>query len=38
MLKKSLWVAGLRLWFHVNGIDESNVHNPYKPKSKGLGN
>lgn len=38
MLKKSLGVAGLRLWFHVNGIDESNVHNPYKPKSKGLGN
>ena len=38
MLKKSLGVAGLRLWFHANGIDESNVHNPYKPKSKGLGN
>lgn len=38
MLKKSLGVPGLRLWFHANGIDESNVHNPYKPKSKGLGN
>jgi len=38
MLKKSLGVAGLRLWFHANGIDESNVHNPYKPKSKELGN
>lgn len=37
-LKQSLGVAGLRLWFHANGIDESNVHNPYKPKSKGLGN
>ena len=38
MLKKSLGVPGLRLCFHANGIDESNVHNPYKPKSKGLGN
>lgn len=38
MLKKSLGVPGLRLWFHSNGIDESNVHNPYKPQSKGLGN
>ena len=38
MLKQSLGVTGLRLWFHANGIDESNVHNPYKPKSKGLGN
>lgn len=38
MLKKNLGVVGLRLWFHANGIDESNVHNPYKPKSKGLGN
>ena len=23
---------------NANGIDESNVHKPYKPKSKGLGN
>lgn len=38
ILKKELGVAGLRLWFHANGIDESNVHKPYKPKSKGLGN
>ena len=38
ILKKELGVAGLRLWFHANGVDESNVHNPYKPKSKGLGN
>ena len=38
ILKKELGVTGLRLWFHANGIDESNVHNPYKPKSKGLGN
>ena len=38
VLKKELGQAGLRLWFHANGIDESNVHNPYKPKSHGLGN
>ena len=38
VLKKELGQAGLRLWFHANGIDESNVHKPYKPKSHGLGN
>ena len=38
MLKQILGVAGLRLWFHANGVDESNVHTPYKPKSKCLGN
>ena len=38
MLKRNLGVAGLRLWFHANGVDESNVHTPYKPKSKCLGN
>ena len=38
VLKKELGQAGLRLWFHTNGIDESNVHKPYKPKSHGLGN
>ena len=38
ILKKELGVVGLRLWFHANGVDESDVHNPYKPKSKGLGN
>ena len=37
-LKKELGQAGLRLWFHANGIDESNVHKPYKAKSHGLGN
>ena len=26
------------MWFHANGIDESNVHKPYKAKSHGLGN
>ena len=38
MLKKNLGLAGLRLWFHANGVDESNVRTPYKPKSKCLGN
>ena len=38
VLKKELGQAGLRLWFHANGIDESNVHKPYKVKSHGLGN
>lgn len=38
LLKKALGVAGLRLWFHANGVDESNVRKPYKPKSTGLGN
>ena len=35
VLKKELGQAGLRLWFHANGIDESNVHKPYKAKSHG---
>lgn len=38
ILKKELGVVGVDLFFHVNGIDESNVHNPYKSKNKGLGN
>lgn len=38
LLKKSLGVVGLRLWFYANGVDESNVNTPYKPKSTGLGN
>nr|WP_281032366.1 hypothetical protein [Peptoniphilus timonensis] len=29
---------GLQLWFHANGVDESKLSKPYKPKSKGLGN
>ena len=37
-LKQALGVVGLDLWFHANGIDESNVHVPYRPKSRGLGN
>ena len=38
MLKKEFGVNGVQLWFHANGVDENNVHEPYKPKSHGLGN
>lgn len=38
ILKKEFGVNGVQLWFHANGVDESNVHEPYKPKSHGLGN
>ncbi|CAM3351355.1 Y-family DNA polymerase [Streptococcus pluranimalium] len=38
LLKKELGYKGLELFFHANGIDESNVHNPYKPKSSSIGN
>lgn len=38
ILKKELGVVGMDLFFHANGIDESDVHKPYKPKAKGLGN
>lgn len=38
ILKKEFGVIGLQHWFHANGVDESNVHIAYKPKSKGLGN
>ena len=37
-LKKEFGVMGVQLWFHAHGIDESNVHRPYRPKSHGLGN
>ncbi|MCO4648499.1 ImpB/MucB/SamB family protein [Streptococcus infantarius subsp. infantarius] len=37
-LKKEFGKVGVQLWFHANGVDESNVHQPYKPKSHGLGN
>ncbi|MFX3903953.1 DNA polymerase, partial [Streptococcus suis] len=30
--------VGVQLWFHANGVDESKVHEPYKTKSRGLGN
>lgn len=38
ILKKEFGVNGVQLWFHANGVDKSNVHEPYKPKSHGLGN
>ena len=38
LLKKEFGVIGVQLWFHANGVDESDVHIPYKPKSNGLGN
>lgn len=38
ILKAHLGVNGVDLFFHANGIDESNVHKPYKPKSTGIGN
>lgn len=38
LLKKELGIIGLQLWFHANGVDESNVHQPYIPKARGIGN
>lgn len=38
LLKAKMGVIGLQLWFHANGVDESNVREPYQPKAKGLGN
>ncbi|MBF6978465.1 DNA polymerase [Aerococcaceae bacterium zg-BR33] len=38
VLQHHLGVIGLQLWFHANGVDESNVLEPYRPKAKGLGN
>ena len=38
ILKKEFGIIGIQLWFYSNGIDESKPSNPYKPKSKGLGN
>ncbi|MGT2910880.1 Y-family DNA polymerase [Streptococcus cameli] len=37
-LKKEFGVMGVQLWFHANGVDESNLSNPYKPQSTGIGN
>jgi DNA polymerase V len=38
ILKKEFGVIGVQLFFHTNGVDESKVTQPYKPKSKGIGN
>lgn len=37
-LKEEFGVMGLQLFFHANGVDESDVRFPYRPQSKGLGN
>lgn len=38
ILKKEFGIIGLQLWFHANGVDESNVLEPYRPKANGIGN
>lgn len=38
LLKAEFGVMGLQLWFHANGVDESNVLEPYRPKATGIGN
>ena len=38
ILKKEFGVIGVQHWFHANGIDESNIHEPYRPKQSGIGN
>lgn len=38
VLKKEFGVMGVQIWYHANGVDESNVRKRYKPKSRGLGN
>lgn len=38
LLKGEFGVMGLQLWFHANGVDESDIRYPYKPKARGLGN
>ncbi len=37
-LKREFGVIGVQNWFHAHGVDESNVREKYKPKSKGIGN
>ncbi|MFC3927943.1 Y-family DNA polymerase [Streptococcus caprae] len=38
LLQKEFGLKGVQLWFHANGVDESNVHQPYQPKSHSIGN
>ena len=38
ILQREMGVIGVQLWFHAHGVDESNVHVPYRPQSKGIGN
>ena len=37
-LHQEFGVIGLQLFFHANGVDESNLKDRYTPKSKGIGN
>ena len=37
-LKQEFGIIGMQLWFHANGVDESNLSKPYTPESKGIGN
>lgn len=40
LLKTKFGVIGVQLWFHANGVDESNVHHPYVPNlaNRSIGN
>lgn len=38
LLKQEFGIIGVQLWFHANGVDESDIRYKYKPQSKGLGN
>ena len=38
ILKKEFGIIGVQLWFHANGVDESNLSKPYIPESRGIGN
>lgn len=38
LLKKEFGVIGVQLFFHANGVDESKVIQPYRPKASGIGN
>ncbi|MDR0199336.1 MAG: DNA polymerase [Streptococcaceae bacterium] len=37
ILRKKLKSYGVQLWFHANGIDESDVHHVYRTKTHGMG-
>lgn len=37
-LQKEFGIIGVQLWFHANGVDESNLSKPYIPQNKGIGN
>ncbi|WP_124058906.1 Y-family DNA polymerase [Vaginisenegalia massiliensis] len=37
-LKRELGIIGVQLYFHANGVDESQLGRPYRPKSKAIGN